>query len=382
MSHTARILSIGWFGEGNLGDEAMLEGLLRLLDRAIGPVATTVATGDPAGTARRFGTPVIRRVSPARSGFRNLDLVRASLRADLVTLGGGDLIREQADGTVPALNWLSRLRVPLRLHRRTALLGVSVGELFSPGVIEAVRGYLRDITLIAARDEASAARLAELAGRPVARMGDLALEALEPLPPTAPGRHGVPRIGVATRDIIGRGPSVPASASTDLRSALAAALDRVVDETGARVELVPFRTRPGVRPDDDARAGEALAALARSGGDWIRHDRPDGAAAFGAIAEDLDLVVSVRLHGAVLGAAAGRRVVGIAYDPKVAGFLADLGVPGQAVALDASAGDIAGTVLRSLEDPSLEARIRAGVTAVREATRALEPRLREAVRGR
>ena len=117
VTRRRRVLAIGWFGENNLGDDAMLSGLLRLLDRSLGSADVTVATRDPADTAAAFGTRTIRRSAPADSGFTNLDLLWATLRADLVTLGGGDLIREQADGVVPALNWLSRVRVPLRLRR-------------------------------------------------------------------------------------------------------------------------------------------------------------------------------------------------------------------------------------------------------------------------
>lgn len=385
----ARVLSIGWFGEANLGDEAMLEGLLRLLERSLGPVEATVSSGDPAGTTARHGVRAIRRRRPEDSGFRDLALVRASLRADLVTLGGGDLLREQADGVVPARNWLSRLRVPRRLGRPTALLGVSVGELVTPAVVEDVARAVREIDLVAARDEASARQLRELSGREVHLMGDLALEALDPAPRGAggtpgadgspgaggtPGTGGTPRIGVATRAIHGRGPGVPADAGARLEAALAAALDRVVEESGARIELVPFRSPGGRRVrDDDARAGEALAARASTGERWLRHPSPPDAGTFAALASGLDLVLSVRLHGAILGAAAGRPVVGIAYDPKVDGFLADLGLPEQALPLDAGADEIASVLLRSLARPDLPDRVRAGVERMRGRTRALEP---------
>jgi polysaccharide pyruvyl transferase WcaK-like protein len=370
-----RVLAIGWFGEANLGDEAMLEGLLRLLRRALGPIDAIVTSGDPGSTSGIHGVRAIRQRSPAASGWRNMEMLRACLSANLVTLGGGDLLREQANGVVPARNWLARMRVPLALRRPSALLGVSVGELFSPDVVEAVAREVRRFGVVAARDGASAARLAELSGRPVATMGDLALEALDPLPPK-PAIGGATRIGVATRSVAGRGPAVPESATTRLNIELAGALDAIVSETGAAVELIPFRAGARNRADDDELAGEALASGARTGARWIRHPAPRSAADFGRIAADLDLVVAVRLHGAVLGAAAGRRVIGVAYDPKVTGFLADLGVADQALALDASSDSIAAAIRRSLADDAMETRIRAGVVAMRELTQALEPRLR------
>ena len=99
-----RAVAIGWFGEGNLGDEAMLAGLIALLRRVGGPLALTATTADVVGTEAAHGVKGIMRRTPEESGFRDLALTRATLRADLVTLGGGDLIREQSDGVVPARN--------------------------------------------------------------------------------------------------------------------------------------------------------------------------------------------------------------------------------------------------------------------------------------
>jgi polysaccharide pyruvyl transferase WcaK-like protein len=371
-----RVLAIGWFGENNLGDDAMLQGLLRLLDRALDDPVVTIATRDPADTSAAFGTRTMRRPTPADAGFSNRELLWASLRSDLVTLGGGDLIREQADGTVPALNWLTRVRVPLRLRRPVALIGISVGYLFSPEVIDTVSNYLGRIPLVAARDTASAARLTELGARDVHTIGDLALEALDAPPPVARAANERPRIGVVFREILGRGRDVPETTNERLQAELAEALDRLVTGAGARVELIPFRTRgTKPRPDDDAQAGEALAARATTGADWTRHPRPGSAAAFGELAANLDLIVAVRLHGAVLGTAAGRPVVGISYDAKTTGYLTDLGLPDQALRLSATAAEIEAAALRTLGDATIVERTCSGVAEVRARTRLIEPAL-------
>jgi polysaccharide pyruvyl transferase WcaK-like protein len=376
VTRRRRVLAIGWFGENNLGDDAMLSGLLRLLDRSLGGADVTVSTRDPKDTAAAFGTRTMRRPAPGESGFTNRELLWTSLRSDLVTLGGGDLIREQADGVVPALNWLGRVRVPLRLRRPVALVGVSVGDLFSPDVIRAVSEDLRRIPLVAARDSASAARLTGLGAHNVVTIGDLALEAMASPQPSPFPPNARPRIGVVFREIVGRGRDVPETTNDRLQTELAEALDRLVASMDAQVELIPFRTRGGKpRPDDDARAGEALAAGATSGATWIRHERPPSAPAFADLAAGLDLVVAVRLHGAVLGAGAGRPVVGIAYDAKTTGFLSDLGLPEQALRLGATADEIEAAARRTLGDPTIVERTCAGVAAMRERTRRLEPEL-------
>ncbi len=378
MPDPVRALLVGWFGERNLGDEAMLEGLLALLGRALGPTDATVLTADPDATSATYGVRALKRSQPADSGFRNLDLVRASARANLVTLGGGDLIRKSPTGPNAAHDWLQRVRVPLRLRKPVALIGISVGELHRAETLAEIRDTLPRLALVAARDTASVERLRELGAANPFRMGDLAFEASDAVVGNVAPRTGKrpPVIGVAVRELVDRGASVDAAAGERLETQLALALDRIVDRTGARIELIPFRTRRRPKQqDDDARAGESLAARAATGASWIRQPRPERVADFARLAANLDLVVGMRLHAAILGAAAGRRVVAIAYDPKVTGFLGDMGLADQVLPLDADAPSIERLVERSLADPGLLERVTAGVAAVRERTTSLEPAL-------
>ena len=85
--------------------------------------------------------------------------------------------------------------------------------------------------------------------------------------------------------------------------------------------------------------------------------------------------MAVRLHGAVLGTAAGRPVLAIAYDAKTTGFLADLGLADQALRLEATSDEIEAAAQRTLADPTIVDRTCAGVTAMRERTRQIEPLL-------
>ena len=68
-------------------------------------------------------------------------------------------------------------------------------------------------------------------------------------------------------------------------------------------------------------------------------------------------------------------MVGIAYDAKTTGFLTDLGLADQALRLSATADEIEAAVRRTLADPTIVDRTCAGVTAMRERTRRIEPAL-------
>lgn len=375
-----RIVAIGWFGERNLGDDAMLEGLVALLGRAFGEAEITALSADPQATESAYGIRAARLPTP-RDGIRaELALAPAMFRADLVTLGGGDLIRETRRNPAPATYWLARLRLAHLLRRPVAVLGISVGELRSPALREEVARGLRACRLVAVRDADSAGRLADL-GVEARVMGDLALEAplsgaIAPATSSAPRP---PRIGLVPRAIDDRGPGQDVAAMEAARARLVAALDGVVASTGAEVHVIPFRVRarPGMS-DDDAEAGEALASTAATGAAWRRQARPDSAADFASLVAGLDLVVSVRLHGLILAAAAGRPVVGIAYDPKVHGFLSEVGLPEQSIDAGATTADIRQAIERGLGGGDVAARTAAGIAALRARTHDLVPALRAA----
>ncbi len=376
MVRPVRVLAIGWFGERNLGDEAMLDGLLTNLRRAFGEVELTVMSADPAATSAALPVRSIPLPPLDRAGYRNPAMVRAAWHADLVTLGGGDLVREARGAVAPARFWLRRLRVAHALRRPTVALGISVGELADRALVAETTARLSKLSVIAVRDRESVERIVALGLPAPHRIGDLALDAggSGTVPPRSSRGAGL-RIGVITRELVGR-PGLDRDAGERLHAALAAALDATVEARGATIQLVPFRTRPrpGLR-DDDSVAGEALAARATTGSRWIRTPAPASAAAFGTIAADLDLIVSVRLHGLVLGAAAGVPVLGFAYDPKVADFLADLGTADQSLPLDADTGAIRAAIDRTLDDGELPARLAQGVAAARARTAAFVPHL-------
>lgn len=376
MVRPVRVLAIGWFGERNLGDEAMLEGLLADLRRAFGDVELTVMSADPSATSAALPVRAIPLPPLDRAGYRNPAMLRAFWRADLVTLGGGDLVREARGAVAPARFWLRRIRVARALRRPTVAIGISVGELRDRAVVAEATDRLRRLSLIAVRDRESAERIVAL-GLPAPHLtGDLALDAGGAAPDRSHTPRGsVVRIGVITRELVGR-PGLERDAGERLHTALAAALDGLVQAGGASVQLVPFRVRPqpGLR-DDDIAAGETLAVRAATGSTWTRSPAPESATAFGRIAADLDLIVSVRLHGLVLGAAAGVPVVGFAYDPKVAGFLRDLGAADQCLPLGADAGTIRAAIDRTMADTELPARLARGVAAARARTAAFLPHL-------
>lgn len=284
-----RVLLSGYYGYGNLGDEALLAGLVAGLRRHGHEVC--VLSGDPAATRALHGVAAAHR-------YRGL--LPALLRSQVLVSGGGGLLQDITSARSLGY-YLGVIGLARRLGRRSVVYGQSVGPLSPAGRARVARG-LRGVP-IAVRDAPSQELLAGL-GRTAERVADAAL-LLEP-PATSDGAAPT-----GERPLV----LVPRSGHDDLNDALEAAGRRLADagvplavlalhevEDGAAAERLEHAT--GARRLQAADPGAALAHLARA-----------------------RYVLSARLHGLILAAVADVGFAGLVYDPKVAGFLADAAAP-------------------------------------------------------
>jgi polysaccharide pyruvyl transferase CsaB len=303
-----RVLLSGYYGFGNAGDEALLEGLLTGLGRF--GHRPRVLSAHPRWTTALHGAPAAHRVR---------DLPQALAGARALVSGGGGLLQDKTSAW-SLRYYLLLIKVARALGKRVVVYGQSVGPLSEAGRLGVARS-LRGVP-IAVRDLQSVELLAEL-GLPSTLVGDPAL-LLEPRP-------------IASR-FEGR----LAARSTD-RSATQAAT-QLAGNAGAQVLLVPRAGHPDLSDALAALGGHYLARgcpvgllplhMAEDGGEGQRLQarlpaarllRPgDHREALAWIA-GARLVASARLHGLILAATAGTPFVGLVYDPKVAGFLAQAG---------------------------------------------------------
>ncbi|MDF1523752.1 MAG: polysaccharide pyruvyl transferase family protein [Trueperaceae bacterium] len=297
-----RLLVAGYAGAGNLGDEALLAGLLGAL-HARG-IEAWVASADPPATRAQHGVVAVGRLG---------GVLGALARVDAVVSGGGGLLQDATSFRSLAF-YLGVVAAARAARKPVAVFAQSLGPL-SPRGERAVQRVLRGVPL-GLRDAPSldlAARLG-LAAHPVA---DTALLLATP-PPAAGGGALV---------------LVPRAGYPYMTDALAA-LARPWRAGGGAVRVASLD--PGRDAGETARLLAAVAGAER----WSA-DRPEVLLAGFAGAH---AVLSGRLHGLVLGTVAGVPVAGIAYDPKVAGFAARIGAPVADVPRDAAA--VAATVVQ------------------------------------
>lgn len=311
-----RVLVSGYYGFGNVGDEAVLAGLLvGLRGRAILPL---VLSGDPAGTRALHGVP---------SAHRSRDLLWALLRSDALVSGGGGLLQD-ATSRRSLSYYLGVVRLARVLGKPVVVYGQSVGPLTRAGR-RRVAAALRGLPL-AVRDRQSQGLLAEL-GLASTLVADPAL-----LLPRPAARNAARRPAQARPVLL-----IPRAGHDDLNQALLDAGRRI--RAGGRSLAVL-----GLHEHQD---GPAVARLAGAleVEPW-RATTPQEA--LGQVA-GAGYVVSVRLHGLIFAAVCGIGFAGLVYDPKVAGFLDEARAPAFTRPVDAArlaAAALAGAAPEAGED--------------------------------
>ncbi len=325
------VLICGFYGYSNMGDEAMLAGMIRLLRQHNPALPLTVLTFNPEDTQRRHGIETVathpprRRLEAFKRWLNPLDQQAIKANSGFV-LGGGDLLRDGADREVAGF-WLAPLQKALKLKRKTALLGVSVGEIWKPETQQLIPQVLNQVDLIAVRDQRSKDRLQALSvNQPVYVMPDLALAAVHAFSPAQPKARGDrPQIGISVRWMSNRGQTVNYSYE-DLQREIAAIADYAADRYNAIVHFLPFQAFDNYYSNDDddyIAILEILKYSDRSSQFQIHRYLPSLETLMG-ILQTLDVVIGMRLHSLILAAGLGVPVIAAEYDPKVEGFMTEI----------------------------------------------------------
>jgi len=301
-SKSRKPLLCGYYGEHNLGDDALLSVLLAQLPARVKPLVTA---HDKALVRSRYGVPTVDR--------RDLRAVLAALvQCDALVLGGGSLLQDAT--SVRSLLYYALLILCARASGRPVLLwGQGLGPLRRRRSRLLVRALLPLANACSWRDPASSRLAARLGGRG----GEVGSDPVWAFP-AVPWRGGGGPIVLCWRPLPRWDPSRwrPYLTALELllqrsdRSLLWLAchgdqdsgLLATLEGQGLLSDTVRRRSREQ-RPGDPS---EALRSFQQAG-----------------------LVLAMRLHGLILAALAGAPCTALSYDPKVAAAAESIGCPWQ-----------------------------------------------------
>ena len=319
MANSKLIFLVGYYGFGNIGDEAILSATLVHFRGRRADLHFVVASGNPEQTAASHGTAAIRWNDTAA-------ILRTVQAADLVVIGGGGLFQDywgvDADTFLTDRHWgvvyYAGPALLAMLYRKPLILfAVGVGPLYSEHGKKFTRVAAEAASAITVRDEASQTLLEEL-GIPKKKIRVTADPAFlfqpaagftlaEALPADFVIRR--PVLAVAARHWgIGVYPEF-------LEREIAAALDVFLKDTDGTVVLLPFQDISGEKEDDRATALRILSHMRLAERAAIA---PAGSVdqVYGWLG-DSDVVLGMRLHALIFAALAGVPAVALSYDPKV-----------------------------------------------------------------
>ena len=307
----ARLLLSGYYGFGNVGDEAILASTVESLREKDPGIEISVLSANPAETARTYGVETYGRMSLK-------DVVSGILASDLVVFGGGSLLQD--DTSFRSLLYYTSIIMTSRLLGRPVVVYANgVGPIRSWAGRVLTRLALSRVKRITVRDLESEKLLKRIGvGRPVRVTADPAFL----LSPCSPER----------RDQILRGAGV----KSDSR-------------------IVWLALRPGKAPDAFYKSFVPVIGLLRGKGyepcllvmqdqdkelvpainGWLSvAGQPPAPVVAGAsprevlaLLEKSRFCLGMRLHTLILSARAAVPFMGVEIDPKLGAFCRATGCP-------------------------------------------------------
>lgn len=315
-----RIGILGYYGSPNLGDQAILVGLLIGISQVTREAEITVFADGDLSPIREF--PNVRIATP-RILRRYVSVVRELARLDCLLIGGGGLFHDYSRGVliyyfIWALTaWLTRTPV--------VLFGVGVGPINTTLGRILLKIIVSISRAIVVRDTNSAKLTEQIApGSPIYQGCDLTLFLLTERPP----RKEQPRMQSPFTVTISVRPWYKGEMQERLESLVFNFIRSVVAELQkeypeVRVQIVPFHAT------NDFLISTQLAAVIEGTIHTIYNVKEAL-----EILSNSDLVIGMRLHSVLLGLICGAKVIGISYDPKVQAFMSSCGFSQCCISLD------------------------------------------------
>lgn len=309
--HPATAVISGYYGYGNLGDDAILLAISRQIAQLEQPIRLVVLSRSPRETTGKYGLRAVKRFSP-------IGIYRAVRNCDMLISGGGSLLQDKT--SVRSLYYyLGIIRLAQRLQKPVFLWSNGIGPLCRSSSQEKVRNTLKTCDMITLRDEASLQTLRDLGliQKDLIITEDPAF-ALQ-IPSQVQSRQRLKQIGIDWEQSI-VGISVRPSEGMDRAVDEFAALgDRIVRELGRCVVFLVMQE------SEDGHVISKIQQKMQETSYIIKS--PDHPEEMLGIIGCMDALISMRLHTIIFAAKARVPTLGCIYDPKVDAFLKRFNMP-------------------------------------------------------
>lgn len=307
-----KLLLAGYYGSGNIGDEAILMALLSELRKEYPSAEITVLSADPAETSRSYKVASVHK----RSAFQ---ILKEMKRCEAFILGGGGLLQD-ATSARSLLYYSFLISLAKFFKKKTILLGQGIGPVQNKSRL---RRALKGVDLITVRDDMSLKILKDIGAMPkkLALASDLSF--LIGQPDRERGvkileTDGIKKCKTRLIAMALRPPADRELSATYYRS-IAIACDQLIKEKDSQIAFLIFKY-----PDDLDIARRVMRLMKYPAHLLLRRCTPsemlDAVSAF-------DGLIGMRLHSLIFSSIARIPSLGLSYDPKVDSFQKSVGAP-------------------------------------------------------
>lgn len=311
MERPSNVVICGNYGATNLGDEAILEGILSMVRRALPDADITVMSSNPPETAALHGVKSVFLLpsgprSLARGIFggtigRTFDVLK---RADLFILGGGGLFTDEKPLAV--LIWSLQARLAAWFHVPIFCLGQSIGPLKTFFGRRMARATFRRARIITVRDHGSADLLVRLGIDDPVELADPAFVLGSP-EPLAERRE--PYVVLSIRPWLKGDPA-------ELYKIIAQFVDWLWETYRLRTIFVPFQM---LKDDDSSELNKILVQLWDVKAGELFEYSPDYRKVMELMSR-ATAVVGMRLHSLIFSSLSHTPFLALSYSEKVRQF--------------------------------------------------------------
>jgi polysaccharide pyruvyl transferase CsaB len=340
-----KVVIQGWYGNGNLGDEIILECILSQI-RGQFPDATFVVVSDnPVAVKRDHGVASIRR---GRGRIQRFRRVFALMRADLFILGGGGLLKQPGADELSVLTWAGPLDLAQEIGVPTMTYAIGISDKLSPRAMRALGRILCGTNAVLVRDKVSADILETVGVSKARPTADPSLLLPELRRYEKSSRRNVkPMVSVFVNNWYPNKSVSDQQTWERFQRSVAASLDFLIETHSASVRFVPMRTEdPG---DDDRIVAHQLRELMAHGETVEMAEQVPSSQELLDLVAESDLVVGMRLHSIITAAAMGVPAIAVDYDSKVRRFCDTIGASDWVVGINQTTS----SAIESLESKAL-----------------------------
>lgn len=306
-----KILVCGNYGAANLGDEAILAGIIKLIESTFPGAAISVMSADKRRTEKEFRVNAVNFFPAGLRSFLKfwflgqfIDSIKALFTADLVILGGGGLFSDERKAAVWI--WFVQACWFYLFGKKVVCLAQSVGPLKSKWAKLLTGWVFKKAILKTVRDEKSLNLLNSIGVKGVAQLADPAFA----LAYEIESQHKI-----SNNVVISLRQWKPQS--DQQRYDIIKNLSNYLREKHElRAIFVPFQDRP---EESDLYCYEFIK-------DQVELRKVDDFKHALEIISRAKLVVGMRLHSIIMAVLARRPFVAISYSKKVKDFVETLGL--------------------------------------------------------